>query len=285
MGDTHHGRDRSVKDRAESVQDEAEDAASKPWVEKMGRMGFATRGVLFITIGLIAGSVGFATSESADTSGAIDQLSQNAFGTVILAVLVVGLLAYALLRLVHVVINPSGDDGLRGAAARIGYLSQGAVYGALSVQAVQQLLGGGGGGGGSEEQATSTVLELPGGRWLVGIAALVVAGIGVSQVVSAFRRDFMDAVESKGRRRQIVRWTGMVGHIARGVLFGTVAWLLAQAALQSDSSEAGGTDEAVRELALTPFGTVLLTVVAAGVVVYGIWCLAMARWADPREAG
>ncbi|HUG85793.1 MAG TPA: DUF1206 domain-containing protein [Euzebya sp.] len=274
----------NAKDGFADAADTLDDAAAHPAVERMAELGFAARGVLFVTIGAIAASVGVTTSEDADTAGAINQLSEHTFGTIILVTLAVGLAGYSLLRLLHVVVNPSDEDGVKGLFRRAGYLAQSLVYGGLTVFTVRTLMGDGGGGGASEEQATQQALELPLGAWLVGAAAVVLAVVAISQLVRAVRRDFMDQAARTGNRRTVMAWTGTIGHAARGVLFGTIAWLLAQAALTSDSSEAGGTDAAIQELALSTGGTFLLLAVALGVVAYGLWCLAMAAWGDPRHA-
>lgn len=270
----------------QDAQDGVEDAAASPAVKTMGRLGFAALGLLYITVGLIAGSVGVGTSEDADSTGAINQLSQNSFGTIILVVLTVGLASYAVLRLIHVVVNPSGEDGAKGAAKRIGYLVQAVVYGSLTIYTIGLLTGGGGGGGGgdSEQSATARALELPFGAWLVGGVALILVAVAITQLKRAITQDFMDQAATGGRARALMRWTGTIGHAARAVLFGTIAWLFAQAALRSDSSEAGGTDAAIQELATSAGGTILLLTVALGVVCYGVWCLTMARWGDPRHA-
>lgn len=270
-------------DRIHDAKDDLEDAADHRYVDRMAELGFAAKGVLYITIGAIAASVGVATSEDADAVGAIKQLSQYTFGTIILIALAVGLAGYALLRLLHVFLNPSDEDGVRGVIERLSYLVRSTVYGGLTVITVRTLLGSGGGGGDSEQQLTQRALELPMGRWLVAGAALVLVVVALSQFAHAVTRDFMEQATTSGSRRTLMRWTGVIGHAARGVLFGTIAWLLAQAALQSDSSDAGGTDAAIQELAVTGGGTVLLLAVALGVVTYGVWCLAMAAWGDPRH--
>ncbi|WP_370324006.1 DUF1206 domain-containing protein [Euzebya sp.] len=271
-----------------SVGDQAQQAANSPWVDRLGRMGFAAKGVLYLTIAAIAGSVGLGGGESeASQTGAIEQLSEQSYGTVILIVLAVGLAGYALLRLVHVVANPSGESGAKGVVMRISYLVRALIYGGLTVYAVRVLVGSGGGSGGessSEQQLTQRVLELPYGQWLVGGAAAVLAGVAAYQLKKAVTREFMDQVRAHGFRRTVASWSGSIGHAARAVLFGTIAVLLAQAAVQSDSSESGGLSAAFGELSSTAFGTGLLTAVAVGVAGYGVFCLAMAAWGTPRTA-
>jgi hypothetical protein len=53
--------------------------------------------------------------------------------------------------------------------------------------------------------------------------------------------------------------------------------LLAFAALQANSQEAGGLDRALRTLAAQPFGTAALVVVGVGLAAFGVYCFAAAR--------
>lgn len=265
------------------ISDAADDAANSPWVERLGKAGFAAKGVLYLVIAATAGSVGLGGGE-ASQSGAIEQLGEQSFGTAILVVLAVGLAGYALLRLVHVVVDPSGETGAKGVVMRISYAIRAAVYGGLTWTTIQVIGGSSGGGGGGEEQQTQQVLQLPLGRLLVGGAAAVLVIVGLLQLKKAFTREFMEQVHATGRARTVTVWAGTIGHAARGLLFGTIAVLMARAALQSDASESGGLSQAFQELASTPVGTSLLTATAIGVAGYGVWCLAMAAWGTARRA-
>jgi hypothetical protein len=54
--------------------------------------------------------------------------------------------------------------------------------------------------------------------------------------------------------------------------------ILVKAALESDPREAIGLDGALQELAGRPYGSVLLGLVAAGLLLYGLYCLVEARY-------
>lgn len=257
-------------------------AAAHPWVRRLGKAGFAAKGVLYLAIAATAGSVGLGGGEASQT-GAIEQLGEQSFGTAILVLLAVGLAGYALLRLVHVVVDPSGETGAKGVAMRISYAVRAAVYGGLTWYTVQAI-GGSEDGGGQEQELTRSVLELPLGSLLVGGAAAALAVVALFQLKKAAGRDVMDQVHATGRTRTVTTWAGTIGHAARGVLFGTIAVLLARAATQSDAAESGGLSEAFQELAATPAGTSLLTATAIGVAGYGVWCLAMAVWGTAHRA-
>ena len=79
------------------------------------------------------------------------------------------------------------------------------------------------------------------------------------------------------------RWgshIGLVGHLARGVVFTLIGVFVIRAALQYDPKEAIGLDGALQKLASAAYGPYLLGVTAAGLVAYGLYCLVDARYRD-----
>lgn len=76
-------------------------------------------------------------------------------------------------------------DGKEGAAkawaTRAGYVGRGLIYAGLTYSTVR-ILSGSGGGQSQDAKAhhsTAVVLAWPGGRWIVGSAGVVVAGVGL----------------------------------------------------------------------------------------------------------
>ena len=72
---------------------------------------------------------------------------------------------------------------------------------------------------------------------------------------------------------------GMVGYIAKGIAVGVVGVLFVVAALTHDPEKASGLDGALKSLADLPFGTFILWLVGAGLIIYGVYCFARARYA------
>lgn len=271
-----------------SAEQQAKDAARSPWVERLGRLGFAAKGVLYIVIAAIAASVGFGSGgDQASQTGAISQLSQQSYGTVLLVLLAIGLAGYALLRLVHTFTNPSGEDGSKGVAMRLSYFARFLIYGGLTVFTIVQVTdSGSGGGGGSSQQLTSRLLNLPAGRLIVAAIAIILFAVAFYQLKNAWTAGFMEQItRASASQRRAIEILGRIGHAARGIVFGTVGVLFARAALQSDSSEAGGVDKALQTIASSPAGPTVLTLVAVGLACFGLFCLSVARWGTARTAG
>ncbi len=123
-------------------------------------------------------------------------------------------------------------------------------------------------------------MSLPGGQLLVGAAALgilVVAGFHVHRGLSD---DHADKLAGEGRTGEAGRaylLLGTVGYVAKGVAIGVVGLLVGLAAVQHDSSESGGLDEALTAVLRQPFGPYLLLAVGVGIGCFGLFCFARAR--------
>jgi Domain of Unknown Function (DUF1206) len=108
-----------------------------------------------------------------------------------------------------------------------------------------------------------------------------VIGIAAYQGYTAATQGFLDDLElprmSENERRTATS-LGTAGHAARGVVFALIGVFLVKAALEYEPREAIGIDGALKELAGQPYGSVLLGLVAAGLLLYGLYCLVEARY-------
>ena len=108
------------------------------------------------------------------------------------------------------------------------------------------------------------------------MVVLVVGGVFVYRGVS---RKFLENIaEPGGTAGTVVTWLGIVGYTAKGIVLGALGVLLIVAAVKHDPEQAGGLDEALKSLTELPFGVFLLGFVALGLIAYGVYCFARARW-------
>jgi hypothetical protein len=80
------------------------------------------------------------------------------------------------------------------------------------------------------------------------------------------------------RTRNVVEWLGVIGTVARGVVFALVGVLVIDAAVTHKAAKSGGIDKALLTLRDQPFGEVLLFLAALGLVIFGVYGLCEARW-------
>jgi hypothetical protein len=236
----------------------------------LSRAGFVARALIYGIIGLLAfdlviGHGGKITNQQ----GALRTVEQHPFGHLLVTLLAIGLGGYALWRLFRAVLGHGREGSDRG-IERLGALGSGIVYGLLCIVAVQ-ILTGPGTSGGSTKRTASDVFGWPGGRWLVGAAGLVLAGVAVYQFVRGVGRKFLEDSKTEQMPSVVKTWftiLGTIGHVARAVIFGLVAVFLVKAAYDYKANEAIGLDGALAKLYNGAYGSWLLGAVAAGLIAF-----------------
>jgi hypothetical protein len=132
-----------------------------------------------------------------------------------------------------------------------------------------------------QQDVTAKVMQHPGGRWLIGIVGLIIVLIGLVLISEGIRRKFMKYLltsQMSPATHHAVTWLGVIGTVARGVVFGLVGVLVIDAAVTHSPAKSGGIDKALLTLRNQPFGPALLLAAALGLVVFGIYGLCEARW-------
>lgn len=267
------GRRGQVKSRARNSE----------WIEWAGRAGHVAKAVSYGLIAVLALQVAFGDrARPQDRQGILRELAGKSFGTAALVALAIGFAGYAVWQFVRAAFDRGGDGSdAKGWAKRAHHAGVGAIYAGSAVIAASLVLGSRSSGGGDEKSETARVLDWPLGPWIVGTVGLAIAAYGVANVVKAytqkFRKDLAEGQMSPTVRRWAVR-SGVVGHAARGVVFGIVGWFLTKAAIDYDPDEAVGIDGALAQLADRAYGTWLLATVALGLLAYGVFCLVQARY-------
>ncbi|MFC7216842.1 DUF1206 domain-containing protein [Streptomyces polyrhachis] len=245
-----------------------------------GRAGFTARGVIYVLIGVLAVRIALGGGgEQADRQGALQQVGAQPFGKVMLWALVVGFGSMAIWRAARAALARGPDRTL---ASRL--LDGGrAVFYAAVCWATAAYAAGGAASGGDETSKdwTASVLELPYGRVLVGAGGCLLIGIGTVLAVRAAMRRFLKQLDTGGmslRTKQVVTVLGVLGGVARGTVFVVAGVFILVAALRFDPDEAKGVDDTLRSFTQTPAGPWLLVAVAVGLVLFGGFSFASARW-------
>ncbi len=265
---------------------------ASPALVLAGRAGYAAKGVVYIVIGALAAKAAAgAGGRATDSKGALLEIGDGPFGAVALVLIGVGLLGYMLWRLVAAATDAEGKgDKPTSVAVRLAQGARGVAYGVLGVQAFSLLDGRSSSGNGDPAQHWSArLLQLPYGRLLVGAAGLGVIGYAIYQFYRAssaekVRKHLALGEAGPTQATWIVR-LGRFGIAARAVIFTIAGIFLVRAALQSDSSEAAGFAESLRTVATAGRGTVLFGTVAVGLIAYGVYQIATARYRQMRGVG
>lgn len=265
-----------------SVADAARAVTAKVAFERLARAGYVARGVIYILMGILAFKLAWGVSgDSPGQEGAMHLIARQRFGRVLLVVLAIGLAGYTMLRVTQAFAGRTPEAGRHSTKDRVGAFGSGCAYGLFCAAAIGILAGSTGGGGTKPRAATSDVFGWPGGRVLVAVAGLVFIGVAAYQAYTGTSRTFLkDSKSMYMTPRTLRRFTvvGVVGHLARAVTFGLVGIFLAKSAIEYDAREAVGIDGALQRLQTHGYGTIAVTIVACGLIAFGLYSIADARF-------
>jgi hypothetical protein len=257
------------------------------WLERAIRVGFVAYGAVHLLIAWLAIQLALGNhSKQPNQKGAMQQLAKQPFGHVLVWAVALGMICLVVWRLIDAAFGHSEEtEDMAKWRKRATSLIRAIVYGVVAFSALRVAVG-----AGSQSKGRSTTAKLmdqPFGRWLVGIAGLVVLGYGAYMAYRGFTekyRKHLDAEGNSGKSAQAYIMFGKVGYIAKGASIAIVGLLFLYAAITHEPKKSGGLDDALRALLQQPFGPVLLFLIAIGIGAYGLFCFARARHLAPNDS-
>ena len=267
------------------VQISANDKTMNRKIKKIALIGYVAKGAVYITTGILT----FLTTidmggQKAGKLSTIDYLEQQSFGASIVILLGLGLLCYALWRLLQGITDPEGiGTDLKNMAKRIGFAISGIIYAGLGFIAIADALDLNLFSG-NENSKSSFLTGTTGSLIFMGIG--IGLGLkGIYQFIKAFKGEFLepfkiDSLASINKRKFIKR-IGYAGLISRGIVTSIVSYFFIRAAInikESGSEELKGTSEAFFFIQDQMFGKYLLGTVALGLVCYGLFMFSTAAY-------
>lgn len=233
------------------------------------RLGFASRGMLYIVIAMLV----LTTGRAEDPAGALQYVSEGG-GKVLLLMMTIGLLAYGIWRLCDAALNVERHGTDRsGAVERIGAAGSGIVHLFLAWQAIRLMQGIKAAGGGEAQDSATSVLQVPGGGMLLLLGSLVLLATGAFQLVKAFKGSYLKHLDPQVANQRWAKWSGRSGYAARGLIFLITGVFLARAGFDEQASRAGDMADA-----LTWLNSPWDLAVAFGLLGFGIFSLIEARY-------
>lgn len=257
------------------------------WIKPMAKAGLIAKGSVYCLTGLMTLlallSIGDSKTGDADKGGVFKMVHEQPLGKVLLAIIAVGLLCYAIWRIIMAIKNTEDkDDDAKGIGTRIVYLFSGLVYLSLFGIALRLVLHNKKSSGNSRQQLASELLDKPWGIWLVAIVAFGMVAVGIVQIYRAVSGKYKKYVQrahfSNQSHQSLLIKAGMAGYIARGIVWLIVGWLFLKAAINSNAREAGDMGSAFQWLRDSAYGDILLAVVSLGLVCYGVFMFLRARY-------
>ncbi|MFQ6552007.1 DUF1206 domain-containing protein [Aestuariibius insulae] len=244
------------------------------WAIPIMQLGYAGRGLVYVTIAAISLYTIWQGGQAQGTSAALAQLEGSLWGTAALVSIAVGLLCYMVWRIICGTYDLE-DEGSGGKAtiARMGQVVTGLIHGALGVAVlILAVTAKSGGGEGSKiAEITGQIMSLPAGIWLIGIAGVITAGAGAYYLKKAWKEEYREKLEANHFTRNW-NWALKAGVAAQGVTVGIIGVFLVIAALQADPSQAGGMGKAFSWLSGQIYGQILVTALCLGLAGFALFC-------------
>jgi hypothetical protein len=265
-----------------SAESTAKSISDSDWFEHLVRAGLIVYGVVHLLIGWLGLQLAFGDyAGSPDPQGALRTLAEQPGGEVLLWATGLGFVVLALWQVTEAWWGHTQEDGPKRHVRRLGSAGRVVIYALLGFSALRMTIGSS--SSSSEDSMTRKLLDMPGGQLIViGVGALIVAIAAVHfkrGFTTSFEQD-LDTRALSGTSGTVVQRLGQVGYVSKGVALVVLGGLFGWAGATYDADKAGGLDTALRTLLEAPVGPWLLVVVAAGILCFGLYCFAWARYAD-----
>ncbi len=243
------------------------------------RVGLTARGIVYILMGFLAFLIVGGSHAEVDQKSALDRVLLRPGGRLMVGLMAIGFVCYALWRFFEAATGVTGENGRMG--YRLISFARGLIYSSLAYTAISVY------DGSQQRQSTQQrgyaihVMSRPGGRVVVGLLGVVIVVVGVVGLNDGMKFTFMRYFQGEHLSPVVriwIRGLGRIGIIARGFVFVVAGILLMFAAWTHNATKATGLDGALKTLRNQPFGGLLLGVVATGLVIFGIYGLAEARY-------
>ncbi|HEX3900875.1 MAG TPA: DUF1206 domain-containing protein [Mycobacteriales bacterium] len=260
-------------------------AKSRQFAIATARVGLVARGCFYLLLaGLVLNlAVEGPAGPQTNANGALSTVASTAIGEVAIIAVALGFFAFGVARLWGAWTDRQASRWHRTATA-----CQGAFYVALMWIPLSYALGNRSTGSNrSQHREAGDLLRLPGGREIVALLGVVVIGICANQIRMALTEEYADGLQLRDVPRwvdSLVRAAGLVGIPARALVFVPVGVFLFVAAIQADPAHAEGLDQVLAKLSGHWWGTVLLAVVALGLLVFATYTFLEARYRKVMRA-
>jgi hypothetical protein len=250
----------------------------------LARGGYAARGLVYLIIGFFALLAALGSGQPADSHSSLQKLLAQPFGHALVALVVVGLIAFAAWRLLQATrdVDHHGKS-FKGIAIRTGLLAGAISNALLAFFALSLLISGlksasGSKEGGKTEDFLSTVLSWDYSNLLIYLIALAPLVVGIIHVIKGWKASFEKYFEADEQVMRFVRPISRFGLIARGVAFIEIAVLLAISGSSYQAMHPPGMKDAMNGLENLPMGWLVMSIVATGLMAFALYSFAQAFW-------
>jgi hypothetical protein len=277
--------DSSAAVRESCADDMSANRNISPWIRWTARCGFVAEGAMYLLLGgfaLLAAI--FSRQRPQGYLGAMHRLAQLPLGGVMLVALLAGLTAFAAWKLIQAAFDPEHRDTrfrVKRLLTRLSYLGSALIQSVLIGGAAWRLFmaRGAANRGRTTAQWITWAMQQPLGRWAVAIIGVGIAVFGLFQIYRAATVSIGKRIGLSGQERHhLIVAISLFGVLTRGMVFGLIGVLLGYTAWRFHAERAQGLVAAMYALRQQVYGSWLLGVVAFGLMAYGVFQFAKARY-------
>ncbi|MGC5019586.1 DUF1206 domain-containing protein [Micromonospora sp. DT47] len=256
--------------------------ADSRWLELLARAGFIGYGIVHLLFAWLALQIAFGKAgENGDQSGALRTIAAQPLGKFLVITIAIGLLAMAIWQGLEAAVGHRAEQGKGRVWERLASVGRTIVYLYFAWTAFKVFKDAGSNSADQQEALTGKLMTSAGGRWLVGLAGLVLACIGVGLVIYGLVKRFekhLKTGEMSPQARTLARRLGVAGYVAKGIAYGIAGLLIIVAAVKYDPEKARGLDAALHTLRDQSYGQAILVLVALGIAAFGTFCFLQSRY-------
>ena len=247
-------------------------------IRRWMRLGHAAKGLLYGLIGIFAvRGVVYDDQSVGGNEMVLTALGERAVGSLMLALLAIGLVGYSLWRFVQVTLDPGHpkDLDLQRVLQRCGYavscftyLGVGYSAGRLAINLTVDF-------DDTVEDLASVLFEQAIGPLTLLLIGVGVILVGLTYIYGAFSGSFLSEFQSRlyAAVKQPTLWMGKIGFTARGMSFVLIGAYLIKAAYLTDDDQAGGLGNVLDHLDDQAYGNLWLSAIAFGFLSYATYML------------
>lgn len=276
----------AVNDAIERTVEVAEETVRRPGVQSLARLGFYTKGFLFLVIGGLALLLVFDIDGGriADPQGAIAAVAERRYGTIFLIVFIVGAVGHGLWNILRGAADVDDHGGgWQGIIKRVIAVGLGIFYLGLAVSAVEIVVSASrtaDASGKVEETFIALLVAIPLGWILLALIGLGVMIAGANECYNGMSGKFREAYKVwkiSGIHLFVMNVVGVLSFTSRAVLLVIMGYFFIRAALY-DPGGAVGLDAALYTLLQTGYGRLLVLLAAIGLIGHGVLAFYEAKY-------
>ena len=256
-------------------------APVRAMLEIASRLGYAARGLVYLSLGAVALLAALDLTPSArGAAEAVAAWAKWPLGQVLIGLTAAGLVCFSGWRALQSLFDADHHGATpKGLAVRAGQALSGVVHAALAFSLMEAIDGL---ADVAEEGTTETIakalLAVPAGDLMVtGVGATVFA-LGMANFARGLFQNFGKRLHCEGQACDWAVRFARLGYVGRSLAFAPLGFFMMEAGLDARADEAKSLGESLQVLEAQPFGSAILGFTALGLIAFGLFALMEARF-------